>query len=73
MPIKAFNTVDLAINYDFGRFRIKAQVNNLTNSQAIVGYKGVANLSTLVTNMQSTYTTQYQAGTNSQLTLIAKF
>ena len=73
VPIKAFNTVDLAINYDFGRFRIKAQVNNLTNSQAIVGYKGVANLSTLVTNMQSTYTTQYQAGTNSQLTLIAKF
>ena len=65
VPIKAFDAVDLSLNYDFGRFRIKAQVNNLTNSQAISAIKPNSNPAL------TTYT--YQAGENAQLTLIAKF
>jgi iron complex outermembrane receptor protein len=65
LPIKAFGAVDLSVNYEFGRYRIKAQVNNLTDSRAVTGLKTNNNA------LLNTYT--FQAGQNAQLTLIAKF
>ncbi len=65
LAIKPFDTVDLAVNYDFGKYRIKAQVNNLLDNRATVGIKTNSN------PLLNTYS--FLAGTNAELTLIAKF
>jgi iron complex outermembrane receptor protein len=65
VPIKAFQAVDLSVNYEFGRYRIKAQLNNLADSRAITGIKTNSN------PLLNTYS--FQAGQNFQLTLIAKY
>lgn len=65
VPIDAFDTVDLSFNYEFGRYRIKAQVNNLLDNRDVTGIK---------TNSNPLLNTQtYLVGQNAQLTLIAKF
>jgi len=65
IAINPFDTVDLSVDYDFGRYRIKAQVNNLLDNRATTGIK------TASTTDLWTYT--FLAGQNAQLTLIAKF
>jgi len=61
--INAYDSVDLSVNYEFGRYRIKAQANNLFDNQSLVSTKGSGVLQTY----------SYQTGQNFQLTLIAKF
>lgn len=65
VPIAAFDTVDLSVNYEFGRYRIKAQIGNLLDNRAITSIKTNAN------PLLSTYS--YLVGQNAELTLIAKF
>ncbi len=65
IPIDAFDTVDLSVNYEFGRYRIKAQVNNLLDNRDITGIKTNKN------PLLNTYA--FLVGQNAQLTLIAKF
>ncbi len=65
IPVDAFDTVDLSVNYEFGRYRIKAQVNNLLDNRDITGIKTNSN------PLLNTYT--FLVGQNAQLTLIAKF
>lgn len=65
VPIKAFETVDLAVNYDFGKYRIKAQVSNLLGNRAITSIKTNSNA--------KLWTYGFLPGTNAELTLIAKF
>ncbi|MDV6331193.1 TonB-dependent receptor [Asticcacaulis sp. 201] len=66
VPINAFDTVDLSVNYEFGRYRIKAQINNLMDNRDLTGLK-----TDKTSALLNTYT--YLVGRNAQLTLIAKF
>ncbi len=65
IAIKAYDTMDLSVNYDLGKYRIKAQLNNLGDNRAITGIKTNSN------PLLNTYS--YLVGQNAQLTLIAKF
>ncbi len=65
VPIKAFDTLNLAINRDFGKFRIKAQIDNLLDNRAVTSIKTNSN------PLLNTYS--FLAGTNAEVTLIAKF
>jgi iron complex outermembrane recepter protein len=63
--IAPYDTTDLSVNYTFGHYRLKAQVNNIQDNQPVVAIKTNSNPAL------STY--GYLVGRNAQLTLIAKF
>jgi iron complex outermembrane receptor protein len=64
--VKAYDSTDLAANYDFGKYRLKFQVTNVFDKRAVTSikpFKGAAAFDQYY----------FQAGRNVQLTLIAKF
>lgn len=64
--VKAYDSTDLAANYDFGKYRVKFQVTNVFDKRAVTSikpFKGAAAFDQYY----------FQAGRNAQLTLIAKF
>ncbi|MBW8732781.1 MAG: TonB-dependent receptor [Asticcacaulis sp.] len=64
--VKAYDSTDLAANYDFGKYRVKFQVTNVFDKRAVTSikpFKGAAAFDQYY----------FQAGRNVQLTLIAKF
>ena len=64
--VKAYDSTDLAANYDFGKVRVKFQVTNVFDKRAVTSikpFKGAAAFDQYY----------FQAGRNVQLTLIAKF
>jgi iron complex outermembrane receptor protein len=68
LSLPGYDSLDGSVAYDFGHFRIKADVFNLLDKRAITNFTG----STLFSKTDTGYY-QFQEGRDFQLTLQAKF
>lgn len=67
--LKPYNTLNAALAYDFGRFKIKLAGFNLADRRSVVNYTG----KNALWNPTSTGFYQFEAGRELQVTLQAKF